>query len=72
MAHTFLSTTELADKIGGCRTTVWRVCRDNPGFAIRLGRSYKVPSSHLDRVLRGETPAAIAATVASHAGSPAA
>lgn len=65
MAEAFLSTTQLAEMLGESRTTAWRVCKDNLGFAMKFGRSYKVPLAHYERVRRGETPAAIAADVKS-------
>ena len=72
MAEEFLSTKELAERLDESRTTAWRVCKDNLGFAIKFGRSYKVPLAHYERVRRGETPAAIAADVKSRHGSQAA
>jgi hypothetical protein len=59
----FLSTKELANLLGEERTVAWRVCRDNLGFSIKFGRSYKVPFSHYERVRNGERPEDIAAEV---------
>ena len=59
----FLTTEAAASELGTSRVTVWRVCRDNAGFAIRLGGTYRIPAEHVERVRRGETPAAIAAEV---------
>jgi hypothetical protein len=72
MAEAFLSTAQLAEMLGESRTTAWRVCKDNLGFSMKFGRSYKVPLSHYERVRRGETPAAIAADIKSSHGQQAA
>jgi hypothetical protein len=63
MSERYLSTSSLARELDESRTTAWRVCRANPGFAIKFGRGFKVPESHLARVKLGETPEAIAAEV---------
>ncbi len=63
MSHRFLTTEAAAPELGTSRVTVWRVCRDNPGFAVRLGGTFRIPIEHIERVKRGETPAAIAAQV---------
>jgi hypothetical protein len=59
----YRTTSELAAEIEQSRVTVWRACRDNPGFALRLGKSFRIPQHHVDRLMRGETPAQIAADV---------
>lgn len=64
----FASTTELAEAAGVCRVSAWRACRANPGFALRLGGSYRIPAEHIERVKRGETPAQIAADVRARGG----
>ena len=57
-------TTETAAAATGLsRTSVWRACRNNPGFAVRLGGTYRIPPQHLERVLKGDTPEQIAAEV---------
>ncbi len=57
-------TTETAAKeTGTSRLTVWRACRDNPGFGVRMGGTYKIPPEHVERVKRGESPKDIAAEV---------
>jgi len=66
MNDTLLSTTDIARMLGISRAQAWRVCAQNPGFSIRFGRSYMVPTSHMDRVMLGETPEAIAVDVRSH------
>jgi hypothetical protein len=63
MGHKFASTADLAAGAGISRVSAWRACRDNPGFAVRVGSAYRIPAEHLDRIARGETPAAIAAEV---------
>lgn len=63
MSPHFLTTEAAAPELGTSRITVWRVCRDNPGFAVRLGGTYRIPAEHIERVKRGESPAAIAAEV---------
>jgi len=65
MTEKFFSTKEVAEKIGVSRNTVANICRDNPGFSIRLGRSYKVPLANIERLLRGELIEKIAADVRS-------
>ena len=57
----FVSTKALATRTGISRATAWRVCFQNPGFAVREGGTYRIPESHVQRVERGELPAAIAA-----------
>lgn len=59
----FVDTTEAAELTGVCRSTMARACRDNPGFAIRLNGAYRIPTQHIERVLRGETPSQISASV---------
>lgn len=63
MGVRFASTSELAEASGVTRVSAWRACRANPGFALRIGGSYRIPAEHLERVKRGETPAQIAAEV---------
>lgn len=63
MSEEFLTTTEIAQKLGVHRTTVSIICKNNPGFSIRLGRSYKVPVANFERLLRGELIEKIAADV---------
>lgn len=58
-----MTSDEVAAVIGKCRNTVVRVCEQNPGFGFRFGRAWRIPRSHVDRVLRGEMPAQIAAEV---------
>ena len=64
MTETYMTTAEAGRETGHSRTTFWRICRDHPGFAIKLGKTYQVPLSHIQRVKRGDTPAQIAADVA--------
>ena len=59
----FVSTADLAARAGISRVTAWKVCKDNPGFAFRPGAAFRIPVEHIDRIARGETPAAIAAEV---------
>lgn len=68
MSVTFVSTTDLAKAAGVCRVSAWRACRANPGFALRIGGSYRIPAEHIERVKRGETPAQIAADVRARGG----
>ena len=63
MSQKYLSTAALADEFEGSRTTAWRLCRAHPGFAIKFGRSFKIPEGHVERLRKGETPEAIAAEV---------
>ena len=56
----FVSTAELARRTGVSRITAWRTCMRNPGFAVRVGGTFRIPEAHVRRVERGELPAAIA------------
>lgn len=61
----FYSTKKLAEATGSSPCTAYRTCRQYPGFAVRLNGVYKVPGEHLRRVLQGEHPRDIAASVQS-------
>lgn len=63
----FLSSDMTAQEFGVSRCTVWRICRDNPGFAVRLGKDFKIPREHAERAKAGESVAAIAASVRARA-----
>jgi hypothetical protein len=69
MAHaaqesiTLLTTDETAAMMGVSRGTVCNICRANPGFAVRFGHAFKIPLTHIQRVMSGERPADIAAEV---------
>lgn len=65
----WFTTEAAAAETGTSRTSVWRACRDNPGFGVRIGGAYRIPPEHLARVKRGETPAQIAAEVRSGGGA---
>jgi hypothetical protein len=47
--------------IGLSSITSWRTCTRHPGFAVRVGGTFRIPETHVRRVERGELPAAIAA-----------
>jgi len=57
----FVSTAELARRTGVSRITAWRTCVRHPAFAVRVGGTFRIPEIHVQRVERGEFPAAIAA-----------
>ena len=59
----FVGTPELAEATGMSRSTAWRACVENPGFAFKLrdGGRFSIPWDHIERVRRGESPAEIAA-----------
>jgi hypothetical protein len=57
----FVSTAELASRTGVSRITAWRTCVSNPGFAVRVGGTFRIPEAHVQRVEGGDAPAAIAA-----------
>jgi hypothetical protein len=57
----FVSTAELARRTGVSRITAWRTCIRHPGFAMRVGGTFRIPEAHVRRVERGEFPATIAA-----------
>jgi hypothetical protein len=57
----FVSTAELARRTGVSRITAWRTCTRHPGFAMRVGGTFRIPEAHVRRVERGEFPATIAA-----------
>lgn len=58
----WLNTTEAGSRLGLVSSTVWRVCKRYPGFGIKFSNHYRIPASHVDRVLSGETVAAVAAS----------
>lgn len=58
-----VGTHELALVMGCTPKTAWRVAKDNPGFSIKFGGRYAVPRAHVERVLAGETPEQIAASI---------
>jgi hypothetical protein len=64
----FIGTAEYAAEFGIGYGSAWRTCKNNPGFAIRPGAEFLIPREHVERVKRGETPAAIAAGVRSNGG----
>jgi hypothetical protein len=57
----FVSTAELARRTGVSPTTAWRTCLRYPGFAVRVGGTFRIPEVHVQRVERGDFPGAIAA-----------
>jgi hypothetical protein len=61
----FVSTAELARRTGVSRITAWRTCIRHPGFAMRVGGTFRIPEAHVRRVERGEVPATIAANLRS-------
>jgi hypothetical protein len=50
-----LSTVVAAEAIGTARSTFHRWCVQHRGFAVQIGGRWKVPESHLARLLSGET-----------------
>jgi hypothetical protein len=62
----FVSTSELAIRTGVSRITAWRTCVHNPGFAVRVGGTFRIPEIHVQRVEGGDLPAAIAAEARAH------
>lgn len=58
----YLTTGQAATELGVSRGTVWRACKQLPGFAVRLWGAYRIPRSHIDRVKSGETLHDIAAS----------
>lgn len=57
------TTGEAAELTGASQTTVWRTCRQFPGFAVRMNGVFRIPDDHLRRVLAGEHPSMIAQQV---------
>jgi hypothetical protein len=59
----FLSTTAAGNALGVTKTTIWRICIESPGFGFQLrdGGGFRIPESHVQRILNGEKPADIAA-----------
>jgi hypothetical protein len=53
------TTGEAAELTGASQTTVWRTCRQYPGFAVRLNGTFKIPDEHVKRILAGEHPSQI-------------
>ena len=58
----FHTTALLAKKCGKSTTTIWRWCSENRGFAIQIGNHFRIPDSHVKRLMAGETPLQIAAS----------
>ena len=58
-----LTTDEVAAITRTTRNSVIKCLVSNPGFGFRFGRAWKIPRANVDRVLRGETPAQVAADV---------
>lgn len=52
----FVGTAELAEIFDCTKFTAWTIAKNNPGFAVRFGGRWKVPRTHVERVLHGETP----------------
>lgn len=59
----YLSPPEAARRADGLCTpvTIWRWCREFPGFALKVGTHNRIPVEHIDRLKSGETAAQIAA-----------
>lgn len=57
------TTGEVAERTGSSQATVWRTCRQFPGFAVRMNGVFKISDDHLNRVLAGEHPSDIAKSV---------
>ena len=70
----FVTTAAFAAAVGVSPTTIWRTCVDYPGFGIQLRRGgyFHIPAEYIERVLRGESPADIAAKVRAGGGQRAA
>ncbi len=54
-----LSTTEAAARLCITAPTVHEICKAYPGFAIRIGKGFKIPTENVERVLAGEPLAEI-------------
>lgn len=66
--HSLLMTTDQAAEAMGCsRNTVIDVCKKNPGFGFQFARNYRIPRTHIERVMQGESPADVAASTKSEA-----
>jgi hypothetical protein len=60
-----MSTDQAAAAMGCSRNTILTVCKNNPGFGFRFARSFRIPRTNIERVIAGERPADIAASVRS-------
>jgi len=49
-----LGSNEVADIFQCSRSTVVAMCKRYPGFGIHFCRSWRIPRSHVVRVMRGE------------------
>jgi excisionase family DNA binding protein len=58
-----VTTAQLAEVMGCSRITAWRVAKQNRGFSVKFGGRYTIPRSNVERVLAGETPEQIAASI---------
>jgi len=56
----FHTTASLGRLIGKCPATIWRICKQNPGFALQAGNHFRIPDDHAERFLAGEHPRLIA------------
>lgn len=59
-----ITTAQLAEIMNCSRVTAWRVARSHhPGFSVKFAGRYQVPMENVERVLAGETPEQIAASI---------
>jgi hypothetical protein len=57
----FFNLTSGGRKIGLCRQTMAKRCRDNPGFGLLIDDVWRIPRRHIARLRKGEGFAEIAA-----------
>lgn len=57
----FVSTGALARTGIGCAKTIRKACEENPGFAVRIGKSWRIPLANLHALHAGLTVEEIAA-----------
>ena len=52
----FVSTAELARRTGVSATTARRSCVRHPGFAVRVGGTFRIPEVHVGALRRRSCP----------------
>lgn len=58
-----LSTAEAGQLVRKSRLAMIDLCKRNAGFGFRIGRTWRIPRAHLERVMRGEPVEQISAEV---------
>ncbi len=67
-APDYVTPAQAAELLGVSSSTVRRAILKHTGLAVRVGKPLRIPASHVERLLRGDSPANIARDA--RAGSP--